>query len=63
MICNVCQSENEPSKEPEESPFPFPFSDLMIWAVLLKRQKMARFMWRREEEALVKVGNGGLALE
>ena len=43
------------SVETEESPFNFPFSDLLIWAVLLKRQKMAMYMWRRGEEALVKV--------
>jgi len=41
--------------QPEGSPFPYPYSDLMIWAVLMKRQKMARFFWRGEEEALTKV--------
>ena len=35
--------------------FKYPFSDLMVWAVLLRRQKMARFMWEHGEEALAKV--------
>ncbi|XP_067933259.1 transient receptor potential cation channel subfamily M member 3-like isoform X2 [Watersipora subatra] len=51
---NKYPSINKGSQDSSDSPFPFPFSDLMIWAVLLKRQKMAKFMWRREEEALVK---------
>ncbi|XP_048733275.2 transient receptor potential cation channel subfamily M member 1-like isoform X2 [Ostrea edulis] len=34
--------------------FPYPFHDLMIWAVLMKRQKMALFMWQHGEEAMAK---------
>jgi len=35
--------------------FKYPFSELMVWAVLMKRQKMAKFMWQHGEEALAKV--------
>ncbi|XP_055889921.1 transient receptor potential cation channel subfamily M member 3-like isoform X5 [Biomphalaria glabrata] len=41
------------TKQAEEL-FPYPFHDLMIWAVLMKRQKMALFMWQHGEEALAK---------
>lgn len=37
--------------------FPHPFHELMIWAVLMKRQKMALFMWQQGEEAIAKVSN------
>ncbi|ESO08111.1 hypothetical protein HELRODRAFT_169845 [Helobdella robusta] len=36
------------------SGFKYPYSELMIWAVLLRRQKMAMFMWERGEESLAK---------
>ena len=35
--------------------FPYPYHELMVWAVLMKRQKMAKFMWHHGEEALAKV--------
>ena len=41
--------------------FQYPFHDLMIWAVLMKRQKMAVFMWQHGEEAMAKVGSVGIA--
>ena len=41
--------------KPAEEVFPYPFHDLMIWAVLMKRQKMALFMWQHGEEAMAKV--------
>ncbi|XP_074651257.1 transient receptor potential cation channel subfamily M member 3-like [Tubulanus polymorphus] len=34
--------------------FTYPFHDLMVWAVLMKRQKMALFMWQHGEEPLGK---------
>lgn len=34
--------------------FDFPFNELLIWAVLMKRQKMALLMWQHGEEALAK---------
>ncbi|KAL1431159.1 hypothetical protein MTO96_014543 [Rhipicephalus appendiculatus] len=37
-----------------ESTFSHPFNELLIWAVLMKRQRMAIFMWQNGEEAIVK---------
>ncbi|XP_052873774.1 transient receptor potential cation channel trpm [Anopheles cruzii] len=34
--------------------FEFPFNELLIWAVLTKRQQMALLMWTHGEEALAK---------
>lgn len=34
--------------------FKFPFHELMLWAVLMKRQKMSLFLWQRGEEAMAK---------
>uniref|UniRef100_A0A0N5BXB8 LSDAT_euk domain-containing protein n=1 Tax=Strongyloides papillosus TaxID=174720 RepID=A0A0N5BXB8_STREA len=39
----------------EDSPnFRYPFSELLIWAVLTKRHEMARFMWEHGEESMAK---------
>ncbi|XP_051975332.1 transient receptor potential cation channel subfamily M member 1-like [Xyrauchen texanus] len=40
--------------DPEVSRFPYPFHELMMWAVLMKRQKMALFLWQRGEEGMAK---------
>ncbi|XP_057690569.1 transient receptor potential cation channel subfamily M member 1-like isoform X2 [Corythoichthys intestinalis] len=40
--------------DPEVSRFQYPFHELMVWAVLMKRQKMALFLWERGEEAMAK---------
>uniref|UniRef100_A0A8K9V4F0 Transient receptor potential cation channel, subfamily M, member 1a n=1 Tax=Oncorhynchus mykiss TaxID=8022 RepID=A0A8K9V4F0_ONCMY len=40
--------------DPEVSRFQYPFHELMVWAVLMKRQKMALFLWKRGEEAMAK---------
>ncbi|KAA0724289.1 Transient receptor potential cation channel subfamily M member 1 [Triplophysa tibetana] len=40
--------------DPEVSRFHYPFHELMMWAVLMKRQKMALFLWQRGEEAMAK---------
>ncbi|XP_029112378.1 transient receptor potential cation channel subfamily M member 1-like [Scleropages formosus] len=40
--------------DPEVSRFQYPFHELMMWAVLMKRQKMALFLWQRGEEAMAK---------
>ncbi|KAM4038014.1 transient receptor potential cation channel subfamily M member 1 isoform 2-T2 [Anomaloglossus baeobatrachus] len=40
--------------DPEVSRFQYPFHELMVWAVLLKRQKMALFLWQRGEETMAK---------
>ncbi|XP_042218269.1 transient receptor potential cation channel trpm-like [Homarus americanus] len=34
--------------------FDYPFSELLVWAVLTKRQGMAMLMWQRGEEAVAK---------
>ncbi|XP_010636524.1 transient receptor potential cation channel subfamily M member 1 isoform X2 [Fukomys damarensis] len=36
------------------SRFQYPFHELMVWAVLMKRQKMAVFLWQRGEESMAK---------
>ncbi|ELT97529.1 hypothetical protein CAPTEDRAFT_120255, partial [Capitella teleta] len=38
----------------DEQGFQYPFSELMVWAVLLRRQKLAIFLWKHGEEALSK---------
>ncbi|XP_067234980.1 transient receptor potential cation channel subfamily M member 1-like isoform X1 [Chanodichthys erythropterus] len=40
--------------DPEVCRFHYPFHELMVWAVLMKRQKMALFLWQRGEEAMAK---------
>ncbi|XP_068446752.1 transient receptor potential cation channel subfamily M member 1-like [Clinocottus analis] len=40
--------------DPELSRFQYPFHELMVWAVLMKRQQMALFLWQRGEEAMAK---------
>ncbi|NWY45030.1 TRPM6 protein, partial [Sylvia atricapilla] len=38
----------------EPTGFSYPYNDLLVWAVLMKRQKMAMFFWQHGEEAMVK---------
>uniref|UniRef100_A0A671T4J7 Transient receptor potential cation channel, subfamily M, member 1b n=1 Tax=Sinocyclocheilus anshuiensis TaxID=1608454 RepID=A0A671T4J7_9TELE len=40
--------------DPEVSRFHYPFHELMVWAVLMKRQKMSLFLWQRGEEGMAK---------
>uniref|UniRef100_A0A8C4LIJ1 non-specific serine/threonine protein kinase n=1 Tax=Equus asinus asinus TaxID=83772 RepID=A0A8C4LIJ1_EQUAS len=40
--------------DPEIEGFVYPYNDLLVWAVLMKRQKMAMFFWQHGEEATVK---------
>ncbi|KAK1334442.1 hypothetical protein QTO34_005448 [Cnephaeus nilssonii] len=40
--------------DPESTGFIYPYNDLLVWAVLMKRQKMAMFFWQHGEEAMVK---------
>ncbi|XP_061592460.1 transient receptor potential cation channel subfamily M member 1-like isoform X2 [Cololabis saira] len=40
--------------DPEVCRFQYPFHELMLWAVLMKRQKMSLFLWQRGEEAMAK---------
>uniref|UniRef100_A0AAY5K8C8 non-specific serine/threonine protein kinase n=1 Tax=Esox lucius TaxID=8010 RepID=A0AAY5K8C8_ESOLU len=34
--------------------FPYPFNELLVWAVLMKRQKMSLFFWQHGEESMAK---------
>ncbi|XP_069786744.1 transient receptor potential cation channel subfamily M member 6 isoform X2 [Narcine bancroftii] len=34
--------------------FTYPYNDLLVWAVLMQRQRMAMFFWQHGEEAMVK---------
>ncbi|XP_075391472.1 LOW QUALITY PROTEIN: transient receptor potential cation channel subfamily M member 1 [Tenrec ecaudatus] len=40
--------------DPSVSRFQYPFHELMVWAVLMKRQRMAIFLWQRGEESMAK---------
>ncbi|XP_016010365.2 transient receptor potential cation channel subfamily M member 1 [Rousettus aegyptiacus] len=40
--------------DPAASRFQHPFHELMVWAVLMKRQRMALFLWQRGEESMAK---------
>uniref|UniRef100_A0A2K6FJT8 non-specific serine/threonine protein kinase n=1 Tax=Propithecus coquereli TaxID=379532 RepID=A0A2K6FJT8_PROCO len=42
------------SDDLESTGFVYPHNDLLVWAVLMKRQKMAMFFWQHGEEATVK---------
>ncbi|XP_041442727.1 transient receptor potential cation channel subfamily M member 7 isoform X3 [Xenopus laevis] len=56
--CEVSQktSRNDPLEADSRitRPFPYPFNDLLVWAVLTKRQKMALFFWQHGEESMAK---------
>uniref|UniRef100_A0A5F8HBL9 non-specific serine/threonine protein kinase n=1 Tax=Monodelphis domestica TaxID=13616 RepID=A0A5F8HBL9_MONDO len=41
-------------EDPDSTGFIYPYNDLLVWAVLMKRQKMAMFFWQHGEEAMVK---------
>ncbi|XP_069481057.1 transient receptor potential cation channel subfamily M member 7 isoform X2 [Ambystoma mexicanum] len=40
--------------DPETKRFPYPFNELLVWSVLMKRQKMALFFWQHGEESMAK---------
>eukprot|EP00061_Rhincodon_typus_P009052 g32224.t1 len=40
--------------DPAIGRFTHPFHELLVWAVLMKRQRMALFFWQHGEEALAK---------
>ncbi|MCI4378872.1 hypothetical protein PGIGA_G00221340 [Pangasianodon gigas] len=40
--------------DPETRRFPYPFNELLVWAVLMKRQRMALFFWQQGEENMAK---------
>ncbi|KAG8595786.1 hypothetical protein GDO81_001633 [Engystomops pustulosus] len=41
-------------EDPELAGFVYPYNDLLVWAVLMKRQNMAMFFWQHGEGAMVK---------
>ncbi|XP_069758444.1 transient receptor potential cation channel subfamily M member 1-like [Narcine bancroftii] len=41
-------------ENPDIGRFAFPYHELLVWAVLVKRQRMALFFWQQGEEALAK---------
>ena len=47
-------SNNSPQEHEHGQMFSKPFSELLIWAVLTKRQDMALIMWQHGEEAMAK---------
>ncbi|XP_036390403.1 transient receptor potential cation channel subfamily M member 7-like [Megalops cyprinoides] len=40
--------------DPETQRFPYPFNELLVWAVLMKRQKLSLFFWQHGEESMAK---------
>ncbi|XP_067839182.1 transient receptor potential cation channel subfamily M member 6 isoform X2 [Heptranchias perlo] len=42
------------SEEHDSAGFIYPYNDLLVWAVLMKRQRMTMFFWQHGEEAMVK---------
>ena len=44
----------KPDESHNQKTFDNPFHELFLWAVLMKRQDMATFMWQKGEEALAK---------
>ena len=46
--------ESSTTEEESSKDFKYPFSDLLIWAVMTKRHEMALCMWQHGEEALAK---------
>uniref|UniRef100_A0A673I7B3 non-specific serine/threonine protein kinase n=1 Tax=Sinocyclocheilus rhinocerous TaxID=307959 RepID=A0A673I7B3_9TELE len=58
---SVSEQQKKKSKEevvdiddPETRRFPYPFNELLVWAVLMKRQKMSLFFWQHGEESMAK---------
>ncbi|XP_054900848.1 transient receptor potential cation channel subfamily M member 7 isoform X2 [Poeciliopsis prolifica] len=58
---NTAEQNKKRSKEeivdiddPETRRFPYPFHELLVWAVLMKRQKMSLFFWQHGEENMAK---------
>ncbi|XP_067886068.1 LOW QUALITY PROTEIN: transient receptor potential cation channel subfamily M member 6-like [Heterodontus francisci] len=42
------------TEEHDRAGFIYPYNDLLVWAVLMKRQRMAMFFWQHGEEAMAK---------
>ncbi|XP_075716581.1 transient receptor potential cation channel subfamily M member 6 [Rhinoderma darwinii] len=48
------KDEMSSTDDPELAGFLYPYNDLLVWAVLMKRQNMAMFFWQHGEGAMVK---------
>ncbi|XP_055974720.1 transient receptor potential cation channel subfamily M member 6 [Sorex fumeus] len=48
------KEEHSVADDLESTSFIYPYNDLLVWAVLMKRQKMAMFFWQHGEEATAK---------
>lgn len=51
---NTMVTNNNNNKSENEDIFKYPYNELLIWAVLMKRHKMAMFVCKRGEETLAK---------
>lgn len=52
---NKSSAEEERHRVESQPHFKYPFNELLVWAVLMRRQQMALCMWQHGEEALAKV--------
>lgn len=50
----ILKNTDELHEEEETFHFNYPFNELLLWAVLMRRQQMALCMWQHGEEALAK---------
>ena len=53
LILILIKEERQDDEE-EIFHFLYPFNELLLWAVLMRRQQMALCMWQHGEEALAK---------
>ncbi|KAJ7994831.1 hypothetical protein DPEC_G00253540 [Dallia pectoralis] len=51
---SMTDQSNKKSSEEIMDRFPYPFNELLVWAVLMKRQKMSLFFWQHGEESMAK---------
>uniref|UniRef100_A0A671YG34 non-specific serine/threonine protein kinase n=1 Tax=Sparus aurata TaxID=8175 RepID=A0A671YG34_SPAAU len=51
---NKKRSKKEIVDDPEMQQFPYPFNELLVWALLMKRQKMSLLFWQHGEENMAK---------
>ena len=54
MLASFRRPSSQMAQDAKEEYFTKPFSELMVWAVLTKRQDMALVMWQHGEEAMAK---------
>ncbi|XP_072137621.1 transient receptor potential cation channel subfamily M member 6-like isoform X3 [Mobula birostris] len=57
LLCKSKRKQKEEvmfSEDHDSAGFIYPYNDLLVWAVLMKRQRMAMFFWQHGEEAMAK---------